>query len=223
MFQLRTPKALAQTDIQFDPAVLSAGHCGLYRAPLHLAAGLMPEMRELIESVPRIPRHQWDQYEIDIKVHMLMAGQYPCIPNWHTDMVPRGPDGLRFDLIKERVPEMLLWISDGPETEFLARPLEMPETPKSHHDLAHFIKHGHQRLCRVGWVDQGPPPMTQFIQPNVWWSMDQQTPHRGTRAKKAGWRVFARVVHRSLAPAGAPASVIRRHAQVYLDAAEFGW
>jgi CubicO group peptidase (beta-lactamase class C family) len=118
---------------------------------------------------------------------------------------------------------MLLWISDGPATEFLARPLEMKETPKSHRDIAQFIQHGHQWLCRVGWVDQGPAPMTRFIQPNTWNAMWQDTPHRGVKATAHGWRVFARVTHKSLAPRRPVTSVIRRHAQVYLDAAEFGW
>lgn len=207
-FTLRTPKAVKQTDIQFDPRVLEVGHCGLFRAPLHLAAGLMPEMRELIESAP-VPDPA--SYELDIKVHMLMPGQFPCIPNWHTDMVPRDETGLRFDMIDPWTPAMLLWISDGPETEFLARPMELLDTPGSHQEIARTI------------LSYGAELHSQLVQPNVWWSMDQQTPHRGTMAKRHSWRVFARVTHRSIAPQRPVHSVLRRHAQVYLDAATFGW
>ena len=137
MFDLRTPRLVAPTFINFAPAVLEAGHCGLFRAPLHLAAQLMPSMAELIESVPVVDPAR---YELDIKVHMLMAGQYPCIPNWHTDMVDRDETGLRFDLIADDEEPMLLWISDGPETEFLARPLTMPETPASHREVSRFLR-----------------------------------------------------------------------------------
>lgn len=213
-FALRTPKAIKQTDIKFDTKVLEASHCGLFRAPLHLAGCLMPTMAELIDSAPVKNREMW---ELDVKVHMLMPGQFPCIPNWHTDNVPRDEGGLRFDLVDTQEegqhPPMFLWLSDGPETEFLERGLEMPAAPGSNQELARFLN----------GAGLGLGPLTQRLQPNVWWSMDQQTPHRGTRATQFGWRVFARLTHKSIAPARPVNSVIRRHAQVYLDAANFGW
>ncbi len=209
-FLLNTPRLVSETAISFDPKVLEVGHCGLFRAPLHLAAQLMPEMADLIAS---IPVENPEDYELDVKVHMLMAGQYPCIPNWHTDMVQRDDTGLRFDLIDYDTPPMLLWISDGPATEFLARPLVMPRTPSSHREIARFLLD----MDGVGSL------MTRFIQPNTWNAMWQHTPHRGAVSQKSGWRVFARVTHRSIAPARPVNSVIRRHAQVYLDAAGFTW
>jgi hypothetical protein len=211
MFTLRTPRLVSETSINFDPRVLEIGHCGLFRAPLHLAAGLMPEMAELVASVPVADP---SRYELDIKVHMLMAGQYPCIPNWHTDMVDRDEAGLRFDLIEDDEEPMLLWISDGPETEFLARQLILPSMPGSHREIAKWLN-------GPGW-ERGAV-MTQRIQPNCWWAMDRQTPHRGTMATRSGWRVFARVTPLALAPRRPVHSVIRRHAQVYLDAREFAW
>lgn len=206
MFELNTPEMVSRTSLTFDQAVLETGVCGLFRAPLHLAAQLMPSMRSLIDSVPVSDPEDW---ELDIKVHMLMPGQYPCIPNWHCDNVPRDESGLRYDLIPEDVPPMLLWVSGGPETEFLTYPVTMPDRPGSHQEIARFI----QRLyCS-----------TMRIEPNAWYSMDQMTPHRGTHAVTGGWRVFARATPKALAPARPVNSVIRRHAQVYLDAAEFGW
>lgn len=218
-FLLNTPSLVSQTSISFDPKVLEVGHCGLFRAPLHLAAQLMPSMADLVASVPV---ENPEDYELDVKVHMLMVGQYPCIPNWHTDNVPRDESGLRFDLIDTEAPKMLLWISDGPETEFLAQKVTMPHLPGSHQEIARWIKYGNARQTRVGW-DNLPDYQTQRLQPNVWWSMDQRTAHRGTQAKKSGWRVFARVTPKTLAPQRPVTSVIRRHAQVYLDAATFGW
>jgi hypothetical protein len=212
MFLLHTPKLVSETSIRFDPAVLEAGTCGLFRASLDEAADLMPSMAELIATVPVSDP---SRYELDIKVHMLMPGQYPCIPNWHTDMVVRDESGLRFDLIDPAAEPMLLWISDGPETEFLAKQVYMEERPGSHQEIARFMN----KLSPRDYHGL----FTQSIQPNCWWSMDQRTPHRGTQAAKHGWRVFARVTPKALAPRRPVTSVIRRHAQVYLDASTFGW
>lgn len=205
-YALHAPLLIKQTAIRFDPTQLEIGTCGLFRAPLHLAAGLMPEMANLIDSVP-VARPE--NYELDIKVHMLMAGQYPCIPNWHTDMVPRPSVTPRFDLIDVDEEPMLLWISDGPETEFLRNTVWMPQPPRSHRHISEFIR-----------TDR---PLTKLITPNSWYAMDQRTPHRGTQATKSGWRVFARVTPKSIAPQRPVHSVIRRHAQVYIDASEFSW
>lgn len=218
MFALRTPHLVFGTDIQFDQKALEAGTCGLFRAPLDTAWHHMPIMEKLLSTAP-VSRFERADWEVDIKVHMLMPGQYPCIPNWHTDMVPRDDSGLRFDLIRGDEPPMYLWISDGPETEFLARPIELERAPGSHIEIARTLR------GQADSLDIGVPPlMTQFIQPNAWWSMDQQTPHRGTQATKHGWRVFARLTHKSMSPQrNRHAPVHRRHAQVYLDTKEFGW
>ena len=52
-----------------------------------------------------------------IKVHMLMPGQWPCIPNWHLDFVPRK-NGQK--IVSKITPEhpMYLWCSNAPLTEF---------------------------------------------------------------------------------------------------------
>src|SRR3546814_568198 len=94
-FELRIPKLVKETSISFNQTVLEIGHCGLFRAPLHLSEGLMPQMAELVRSAPVQDPQNW---ELDIKVHMLMPGQFPCIPNWHCDNVPRDESGLRYDL-----------------------------------------------------------------------------------------------------------------------------
>lgn len=57
------------------------------------------------------------QFIWDVKVHMLMPGQYPCIPNWHYDNVPRVNNAQNFNLIQADKP-MYLWISNAPLTEF---------------------------------------------------------------------------------------------------------
>ena len=52
---------------------------------------------------------------------MLMPNQWPCIPNWHYDNVPRDQDGnQRFDLVDESK-VMLMWVSGHPLPEINRR------------------------------------------------------------------------------------------------------
>ncbi|MEC2506153.1 hypothetical protein P9X25_18565, partial [Bacillus cereus] len=37
-------------------------------------------------------RHDRKYIVVDTKVHMLMPGMCPAIPNWHSDGVPRGSE-----------------------------------------------------------------------------------------------------------------------------------
>lgn len=199
------PKVVSHTNLNFPQSVLELLGCGLFRCPLPLAYELMPELSALYDSAPvKNPEH----WELDLKIHMLMKDQYPCIPNWHCDNVPRDETGVcRYDRLTRSAPRMLLWVSDGPLTEFLKNPLVTMDTPQGHNDLAGRLK-GLE---------------TQFIQPETWTSMDQRTPHRGTQAQSDGWRVFARLTHNSITPDRPVRSYIRRHCQVYLDVTQFEW
>lgn len=91
----------------------SKQHCGVRQAHIEDACYLMPDLIPIFES---FPDNAFD-YSWDVKVHMLMPRQYPCIPNWHVDNVPR-PDG-RQDFSKVQLDKpMWLWLSNGPLTEF---------------------------------------------------------------------------------------------------------
>lgn len=96
----------------------SKSHNGLMLCTFVQAQEHMPEVVPVIrELIPHL-EFEIDDYLIDVKVHMLMPGEYPCIPNWHTDFVPRNKETL------ERKPEgitgekMYLWTSGPPKTEF---------------------------------------------------------------------------------------------------------
>lgn len=192
--------------VTFEQEVLERGVNGLFRAPLEQAAKLMPSMAQLLDTVPVKDIENW---EVDIKVHMLFKDQYPCIPNWHCDNVPRVDGKVDYKAINYDSQPMYLWISDGPETEFLANAQMIDRTPRGHDELAKFIREG-------GYT-------TESIQPKGWYSIFQDTPHRGTASKKNGWRVFARLTHRSIAPTRPVTSFIRRHSQVYLNTRTFSW
>jgi hypothetical protein len=223
MFTYRAPRFIRKTSITFDDAVLATGHCGLFRAPLHLAPGIMPSMAELIDTAP-ISHIDRDDWELDVKVHMLMKDQYPCIPNWHCDNVPRTAGGTRYDLIGDHSGErdysatpsfpMYVWVSDEPTTEFLDGDVPVATAPKSHQDVAQVMK---------AMEDEFAHEAFRCLQANAWYAMDQRTPHRGRKSQDSRWRVFARLTHKSIAPERPVLSVIRRHAQVYLEPDHFTW
>lgn len=205
MIQLTAPTAVRTTDLQYDATLLQTLPCGLFRAPLDEAQNLLPELRALYNTAP-VPFEDWAKWELDIKIHMLMPGQYPCIPNWHCDNVPRIDGKLCYDKADPDVP-MYIWISSGPETEFLQRPHEC-FTPTDHGQLRELI----------GWM--GTPRFR--LQPQTWYRFDQLSPHRGHAATENCWRIFARLTPREIAPGRPVISKIRRHAQVYLPS-DFHW
>lgn len=92
----------------------SKQHCGVHQASFAQLCELMPDLIGMIASTfPDEP----SLYTWDVKVHMLMPGQYPCIPNWHFDNIPRVNNEQDFSLIQKDKP-MFLWISGQPLTEF---------------------------------------------------------------------------------------------------------
>jgi hypothetical protein len=91
----------------------SKQHCGVRGAPFGQVLALMPDLRSLLETFPDMP----DRFTWDVKVHLLMPRQYPCIPHWHTDNVPRLDGIQRFDLNRPDL-SMWCWISGPPLTQF---------------------------------------------------------------------------------------------------------
>lgn len=207
---LTKPRAVgSRTSIHFSEKLLQSLPCGLHRATLNEALLLLPQLTVLYKTCP-INVSEWDDWLIDVKIHMLMDGQYPCIPNWHTDNVPRVDGKTRFDLIDEGNKPMYLWLSNGPATEFLANDVEVPTgSIKSHNDLSVGIQ--------INNFD------TYRIASQQWYSMTQLTPHRGAAADCNQWRVFVRLTHKSIDSERPVMNKVRRHAQVYLDAQNFTW
>lgn len=206
MYHLHTFSAERHTNLFYSPEKLQQLPCGLFRCPLDQAYRLMPELSELYDSAPVFDFTQW---ELDIKIHMLMKDQYPAIPNWHCDNVPRTDGITQYGAIDNSLPPMLLWVSGGPRTEFLTHDECIPEIPTCHSGLAGMIKARNFS--------------TTLIPSNTWVSMDQRTPHRGTKSEGFNWRIFARLTHRSIAPARPVLSHMRRHSQVYLNPETFSW
>jgi hypothetical protein len=89
-------------------------HCGVHRASWGALCIAMPEVATLIRGT--FPAALED-FTWDVKVHMLMPNQFPCIPNWHFDNVPRVNNAQDWDQVRTDLP-MYLWISGAPLTEF---------------------------------------------------------------------------------------------------------
>lgn len=95
------------------PIDWSAQHCGVHQAPIAEVIALMPDLAELLATFPDDP----SLFTWDVKVHMLMPLQFPCIPNWHTDNVPRVNGFQRFDKTRPEL-AMYCWLSGPPLTQF---------------------------------------------------------------------------------------------------------
>ena len=82
---------------------------------------LMPEVKPMLDSLVPHLELPVEDYVVDVKVHMLMPEEYPCIPNWHRDFVPRDKDlkHLYKDISGEK---MYLWVSGEPKTEWKKPP-----------------------------------------------------------------------------------------------------
>lgn len=91
----------------------SKQHCGVHQAPWDKVIELMPDLKELILDFPDL----LCDFTFDVKVHMLMPRQYPCVPNWHVDNVPRVNGVQQFDKVQPDLP-MYLWVSNAPLTQF---------------------------------------------------------------------------------------------------------
>ena len=93
--------------------------CGLFHVPFFEAERINPEISDILWALSgSVDDFKPDQWIIDLKIHMLMPNQYPCITNWHYDFIPRNDDNEQ-DFSKICPGEkMYLWLSGPPLTEF---------------------------------------------------------------------------------------------------------
>lgn len=166
-------------------------HCGIIAGTREEVQAHMPDMVSVLKTAPC-----WNDpsYRYDIKVHMLMPGQWPCIPGWHKDFVPRDDDKtMRPDLIPDDPPIMFLWVSGEPLTQFR-------------------------------YKDDGDEFIIKNIEPKKWTAFTQHDEHRGTESKEHTWRVIIRATPEEIVPPHAmKLGPLRRHSQVYLNAENFKW
>ena len=203
-----------RTHIHIPKEVLQNLPCGVFRATAEETVRAIPELRELIES---FPVSAIEDYEFDVKIHMLMPDQFPCIPNWHCDNVPRDSNGTLdyAATVKEEAVPMLIWLSGTPCTEFLRSNLQI-DLPDNHIDLADQLEDLIYRASQDS-------PLTTFLPTQQWVKFRNTSPHRGVVSTQHQWRIFVRATHKSISPVRHQEGILRRHCQVYLDSAKFGW
>ena len=99
----------------------SGSHCGVMLCSFDETIKLMPEVKPILGTLMPHLELSPNEYVVDVKVHHLMPGQYPCIPNWHRDFIPRDHDlkQIREDMSDEK---MYIWVSGEPETEWINKP-----------------------------------------------------------------------------------------------------
>lgn len=93
-------------------------HCGLIVATYDQLKYNMHEVLPIIDTIPLSIEKKKYEYLYDVKVHMLMPNQYPCVPNWHRDFVPRDENNKLLEDKIDSSKRMFLWISGPPFTEF---------------------------------------------------------------------------------------------------------
>lgn len=99
----------------------SKSHCGVMLCSFDRTKELMPEVAPILDELINSVGLQLDpeDYLVDVKVHMLMPNQYPCIPNWHRDFTPRDSEGKRIPFkADEEELKMYMWLSGDPLTEY---------------------------------------------------------------------------------------------------------
>lgn len=100
-----------------DASKLKELSCGLRAGSYDDVLNYSPLVADIIHSLITLAQYPIKEYSYDVKLHMLMPKQYPCIPNWHWDNVPRVDGKLRHDLATPSE-KMYVWVSGFPVPEF---------------------------------------------------------------------------------------------------------
>ena len=92
-------------------------HNGVMLCTFDKTYELMPEVKPILEELKPLLELDEDQYLVDVKIHMLMPGQFPCIPDFHFDFMPRDAQGKRTPG-KADPRKMYMWLSGAPLREY---------------------------------------------------------------------------------------------------------
>lgn len=118
----------------------SKSHNGVMLCTIEETKKLMPEVSPILDEVIPMLELPEQEYLVDVKIHMLMPNQYPCIPNWHCDFLPRDENGKR---LRQKVSplKMYMWISGAPFTEYKDKSGSYFKEPQKWHEFTQFDLH----------------------------------------------------------------------------------
>lgn len=180
-----------------------------YGGPLTKAAlGVLEKQGVLGMDVP--PGFQW---VIDTRTHMLMPGQFPAIPGWHCDGVPREGYESQPNVHKlnEDVYHAVVHVSTDEQgvsdTEFINSAVSVVVNSERVWKSVHG---GVSAIKELGITRPGDGQVILFNMPTI---------HRATPAERRGWRWWMRASMYY----NKPINQIRRHVQVYTVSEGGGW
>lgn len=187
-----------------------------------------PLVRAALEHAPLSDYGSRPHVFVDTKVTLLMPGWIPAIPGWHTDGIPRGPEGdpfgtgnpsLAAQLREEergRAPVFHHLILGNPcLTQFLNKPGNAMGIDFS---LEHSEDSGlYKEMTQL--LDQKPQDAS-VAQPGHWTTWDWWNVHRATPALQRGWRLLIRITEGYAPPL--KEGFTRPQSQVYVEG-PFGW
>jgi hypothetical protein len=224
--------------IEQPPPEVVKNTLGLWQADLDTAVRYGGELTRVALGAMDI-RGDKRHVVVDTKVHMLMPGQCPAIPGWHTDGAPRAVGTMRgrYSPQGSGPPDLAVqeeWDRDGKAprfhllvtgkgclTEFLLDPvtLEVPSeaTPGLYASLTRQVEA--LRAHPDGPAMFGASPSCRAVEWD-WWTI-----HQGVVAAEREWRYLIRVTesdyHEPLPPSRLD-EILRTQSTVYTPM-EFGW
>jgi hypothetical protein len=151
---------------------------------------------------------------LDVRVHRLFPGQYPGIPGWHCDFVPRGSYSGQpnFSLCHPRAFHIALLLSDQPHGVSSTRFVDQPIRPDLY-DKEHVYRNLHHEVHRIN------PPIRTIKDGELVW-FNQKTIHAASPCHRRGVRMFLRY---SMIEKPVVANQFADQQQVYLLSEENGW
>ena len=157
-----------------------------------------------------------NNFVIDTRVNMLMPNQYPSIPGWHCDDVPRSEKYSQPDFSKcsEDVQHFLVLLSDSKDPQNCVSGTEFITNTRQY-DIDPDRVWGSLNDEAEKDLDKD----TRFVREREIVRFDQKAIHRASPASSNGWRLFFRLsyTHRK------PVDSIRNQVQVYVDPNNAGW
>lgn len=137
---------------------------------------LTPYVLEMIAKVPLSRDYRYTL--IDVKVHDLVTGVYPCLPGWHCDGFIDPRQGSRGET------HYLFVTGQGARTEFLKAPIELEFPPRKR---GKALLHSFQTQLRELEPKAEAVPSCQWVRFGRW------DFHRGPRARLNEKRLFLRI------------------------------
>lgn len=123
---------------------------------------------------------------IDVRIHMLHPQQYPAVPGWHCDHVPRGgySGQPNFGLCSNQAFHLQLSLSDSQvgvsNTEFVMQPIKV-----CLQDPDHVYRELHREMERI-------KPLTERMPDGRFIWYNQRSIQRASPAVRRGVRLFMR-------------------------------